>query len=103
MLNAIFSGTPLQRWATHLKRHLLSSVRNGDKGEQVEDLRQVFRTRERSYMVERVRKQWLVFYEKWGELSQFRTTGGGFGLQGLLHLSELRNKDSVDDLHDELD
>ena len=29
--------------------------------------------------------------------------GRGSGLQSLLHLSELRGKDSVDDLHDELD
>lgn len=36
-------------------------------------------------------------------LSQFSTTSGGSDLQGLLHLSELRGKDSVDDLHDELD
>lgn len=36
-------------------------------------------------------------------LSQFSTTGGGSSLQSLLHLSELRGKDSVDDLHDELD
>lgn len=36
-------------------------------------------------------------------LSQFSTTWRGSGLQGLLHLSELRGKDSVDDLHNELD
>lgn len=36
-------------------------------------------------------------------LPQFSTTDGGSGLQSLLHLSELRVKDSVEDLRDELD
>lgn len=32
VISAVFSGTPLQRCTTHLKRNLLSCVRNGDKG-----------------------------------------------------------------------
>ena len=44
VISAVFPGTPLQRYTTHLKRNLLSCVRNGDKGELAEDLRQVFRT-----------------------------------------------------------
>ena len=53
VISAIFPGTPLQRCTTHLKRNLLSCVRNGDKGELAEDLRQLFRTGDRSYTVER--------------------------------------------------
>lgn len=33
VISAVFPGTPLQRCTTHLKRNLLSCVRNGDKGE----------------------------------------------------------------------
>lgn len=41
VISTIFPGAPLQRCTTHLKRNLLSCVRNGDKGELAEDLRQV--------------------------------------------------------------
>lgn len=40
----VFPGTKLQRCTTHLKRNIVSDVRNGDKGEVADDLRQVFRT-----------------------------------------------------------
>lgn len=53
VISMVFPGTPLQRCTTHLKRNLLSCVRNGDKGELAEDLRQLFRTGDRSYTVER--------------------------------------------------
>ena len=43
VISAISPGTPLQHCTTYLKRNLLSCVRNGDKGELAEDLRQVFR------------------------------------------------------------
>ena len=53
VISAVFPETPLQRYKTHLKRNLLSCVRNGDKGgELAEDLRQVFRTGDRSYTEE---------------------------------------------------
>ena len=66
VISAVFPGTPLQRCTTHLKRNLLSCVRNGDKGELAEDLRQVFRTGDRSYTVERAWEQWQTLCEKWG-------------------------------------
>ena len=66
VISAVFPGTPLQRYTTHLKRNLLSFVRNGDKGELAEDLRQVFRTGDRSYTVERAWEQWQTLCEKWG-------------------------------------
>ena len=66
VISAVFPGTPLQRYTTHLKRNLLSCVRNGDKGELAEDLRQVFRTGDRSYTVERAWEQWQTLCEKWG-------------------------------------
>lgn len=77
VISAVFPGTPLQRCTMHLKRNLLGGVRNGDKGELAEDLRQVFRTRDRSYSVERAWEQWQALREKWGgvRLSQFSTTG----------------------------
>ena len=53
VISTVFPGAPLQRCTTHLKRNLLSCVRNGDKGELAEDLRQLFRTGDRSYTVER--------------------------------------------------
>lgn len=54
VISAVFPETPLQRCTAHLKRNLLSSVRNDNKGKLAEDLRQVFRTGDRSYTVERV-------------------------------------------------
>lgn len=50
-----------------MKRNLLSCVRNGDKGEPVEYLWQVFRTVDRSYTEERVWEQWQTLCEKWGQ------------------------------------
>lgn len=44
VISDVFPGTKLQRCATHLKRNIISDVRNGDKGDVAEDLRQVFRT-----------------------------------------------------------
>ena len=76
VISAVFPGTPLQRCTTHLKRNLLSCVRNGDKGELAEDLRQVFRTGDRSYTVESAWKQWQTLCEKWGQdYRSFRRRG----------------------------
>ena len=76
VISAVFPGPPLQRCTTHLKRNLLSCVRNGDKGELAEDLRQVFRTGDRSYTVERAWEQWQTLCEKWGQdYRSFRRRG----------------------------
>ena len=48
VISAVLPGTPLQRCTTHLKRNLLGSEHNGDKEELAEDLRQLFRTGDRS-------------------------------------------------------
>ena len=76
VISTVFPGTPLQRCTTHLKRNLLSYVRNGDKGELAEDLRQVFRAEDRSYTVERAWEQWRALCEKWGQdYRSFRRRG----------------------------
>lgn len=76
VISAVFPGPPLQRCTTHLKRNLLSCVRNGDKGELAEDLRQVFRTGDRSYTVERAWEQWQTLCEKWDQdYRSFRRRG----------------------------
>ena len=90
VISEVFPGTKLQRCTTHLKRNILSDVRNGDKGdvaedlrqvfrtgdrnytveqawsEVAEDLRQVFRTGDRNYTVEQAWSEWQVFCSKWG-------------------------------------
>ena len=52
VISEVFPGTKLQRCTTHLKRNIISDVRNGDKGDVAEDLQQVFRTGDRNYTVE---------------------------------------------------
>ena len=59
VISEVFPGTKLQRCTTHLKRNILSDVRNGDKGDVAEDLRQVFRTGDRNYTVEQA---WVEAY-----------------------------------------
>ncbi len=66
VISEVFTGTKLQRCTTHLKRNILSDVRNGDKGEVADDLRQVFRTGDRNYTVEDAWKEWQGFCSKWG-------------------------------------
>ena len=66
VISEVFPGTKLQRCTTHLKRNILSDVRNGDKGEMAEDLRQVFRTGDRNYTVEQAWGEWQRFCSKWG-------------------------------------
>lgn len=43
--------TKLQRCTTHLKRNILNDVRNGDKGDGTDNLKQDFRTGDRNYTV----------------------------------------------------
>ena len=62
VISTIFLETSLQRCTTHLKRNLLGSVRNVDKGELAEDLRQVFRTGDRSYTI------WQILCKKWARI-----------------------------------
>ena len=66
VISEVFPGTKLQRCTTHLKRNILSDVRNGDKGDVAEDLRQVFRTGDRNYTVEQAWVEWQGFCSKWG-------------------------------------
>ena len=76
VISTVFPGTPLQRCTTHLQRNLLGGVRNGDKGELAEDLRQLFRTGDRSYTVVRVWEQWQTLCEQWGQdYRSFRRRG----------------------------
>ena len=58
VISEVFPGTKLQRCTTHLKRNIISDVRNGDKGDVAEDLRQVFRTGDRNYTVEQAWSEW---------------------------------------------
>ncbi len=51
----VFPKTPLQRCTTHLKRAIISDVRMGDKRDVAEDLKQVFRTRDRNHTVGKAR------------------------------------------------
>ena len=67
VISEVFPGTKLQRCTTHLKRNIISDVRNGDKGEVAEDLRQVFRTGDRNYTVEQAWGEWQRFCAKWGK------------------------------------
>ena len=67
VISEVFPGTKLQRCTTHLKRNIISDVRNGDKGEVAEDLRQVFRTGDRNYTVEQAWAEWQRFCSKWGK------------------------------------
>ncbi len=64
VISEVFPGTKLQRCTTHLKRNIISDVRNGDKGDVAEDLRQVFRTGDRNYTVEQAWSEWQVFCTK---------------------------------------
>lgn len=76
VISTVFPGTPLQRCTTHLKRNLLGGVHNGDKGELAEDLRQLFRTGDRSYTVERAWEQWQTLCEQRGQdYRSFRRRG----------------------------
>lgn len=66
VISEVFPGTKLQRCTTHLKRNILSDVRNGDKGDVAEDLRHIFRTGDRNYTVEQAWSEWQQFCAQWG-------------------------------------
>ena len=66
VISEVFPGTKLQRCTTHLKRNILSDVRNGDKGDVTEDLRHIFRTGDRNYTVEQAWSEWQQFCAQWG-------------------------------------
>ena len=48
-----FPGTQLQRCVTHLKRNMFAKVRHGDKSALAADLRDIFRTGQRGYTMEK--------------------------------------------------
>lgn len=61
-----FPGATLQRCVTHLKRNMLARVRHGDKAALAADLKDVFRTGQRDYTVERAWIKWQDLCDKWG-------------------------------------
>jgi transposase-like protein len=62
-----FPKTPLQKCVTHLKRNMFSKVRHGDKGQLAADLREVFRTGDRSYTPQLAWQAWQSLCTKWGK------------------------------------
>jgi putative transposase len=66
-LGRYYPDTPLQKCVTHLKRNMLHRVRHGDKGELANDLREVFRTGDRSYTPELAWQAWRSLCSKWGK------------------------------------
>ena len=62
-----FPEAALQRCVTHLKRSLFSKVNHGDKGPLAADLRDVFRTGQRDYTVERAWNRWQEMCDRWGK------------------------------------
>ena len=73
VVGEVFPGTALQRCTTHLKRNIIGSVRNSDKREVAEELRQMFRTGDSSYTVEKAWECWQRFCAKWGR--DYRSIG----------------------------
>ena len=62
-----FPGTPLQQCVTHLKRNMFAKVRHGDKAALAEDLRDIFRTGQRDYTIERAWTKWQEMCDRWGK------------------------------------
>lgn len=62
-----FPATPLQRCVTHLKRGLLAKVRHGDKAALAADLKDIFRTGQRDYTVEKAWAGWQDMCDRWGK------------------------------------
>ena len=62
-----FPGAAFQRCTTHLKRNMLARVRHGDKKELADDMREVFRTGDKSYTVEMGMQAWKHLCMKWGK------------------------------------
>lgn len=67
VLGERFPGTSLQRCVTHLKRNLFAKVRHGDKAALAADLREVFRTGQRDYTVDRAWDNWREMCGRWGK------------------------------------
>jgi putative transposase len=63
-LASVYPGTAQQKCVTHLKRNILNRVRHGDKKSMADDLRDVFRTGDRTYTSE---KAWQLLCKKWGK------------------------------------
>ena len=69
-----FPNVPLQRCTTHLKRGLMDKVKHGDKLALAEDMRDIFRTGERSYTRDMAWSRWQDFCDRWGTTYRsFRT------------------------------
>lgn len=66
-LAEIYPGCDLQKCVTHLKRNMFNRVRHGDKGELANDLRDVFRTGDRTYTPEKGWMAWQDLCRKWGK------------------------------------
>lgn len=64
-LSEAFSGTPLQRCTTHIKRNVLARVRPADKPALSEDLRGVFRTNDPQDNPEAGWQRWQGLCQKW--------------------------------------
>lgn len=76
VIGEVFPGAKLQRCTIHLRRNLLGDVRNGDKGDVADDLRQVVRTGDRNCTVEQAWEEWQRFCAKWGKYYRiFRKRG----------------------------
>lgn len=65
MLSAISVSASVFKDAPHLKRNILNDVRNDDKVDLADNLRQVFRTGDRDYTVEQALDEWQRFCVKW--------------------------------------
>ncbi len=80
-------------------------MRNGDKGEVADDLRQVFRTGDRNYTVEKAWGECQAFCEKWGKYYRgIRKRRQDPSYKAYFtHVSELRPPHPSDDIHDQLD
>lgn len=66
-LASVYPGTALQKCVTHLKRNMLNRVRHGDKRAMADDLREVFRTGDRTYTSEKAWNAWQLLCKKWGK------------------------------------
>ena len=104
VISEVFPGTKFQRCTTHLKRNIISDVRNGDKGD----------GRRRSAAGVPYRGQELycgagmervtgVLLQMGQVLREHPQARRGCLLQGIFHIPELRPPHPVDDIHHELD
>lgn len=62
-----FPGTAFQRCTTHIKRNMLAHVRHGDKKELADDMREVFKTGDKTYTLENGVQAWKEMCTKWGK------------------------------------